>query len=429
MCRNAERLPPGAAVFAEPPAPIKPDTPRARPRLWTLDPQHHCPIIGTCLPLADLQRIARRCHFAARPDDDFALHVEAVSHARSRNPASEAIQRHLDARYRLAVARFARFKTDAELRDEWLACVARGEVAGPLWALCTHRMASAETLQAAYQRVHMLSHQVGAGLAADTRRLAQLEKENTELRTGLKRELTALRRQLAAAESALGERDAARTEAAELKKRLQRFESGQVMVDLGRRLMSLQGAAEDLASATRRIYTLESTLKDAHQESIRLAAERDAALSERDALEAILQASLPAADDPDTEALCTRAGSDDCAGCPQATSERCILYVGGRAALIAQYRQLAGRLGIKLIHHDGGLEESLSRLPDLINGADAVLCPTDHISHNAYYHVKSHCKRIGRPCLFYKGAGVSGFAAAVARVNRGEYSVAGQDEA
>ena len=31
MCRNAERLPPGAAVFAEPPAPIKPDTPRARP--------------------------------------------------------------------------------------------------------------------------------------------------------------------------------------------------------------------------------------------------------------------------------------------------------------------------------------------------------------------------------------------------------------
>ncbi len=76
-----------------------------------------------------------------------------------------------------------------------------------------------------------------------------------------------------------------------------------------------------------------------------------------------------------------------------------------------------------------GLEESLSRLPDMINGADAVLCPTDHISHNAYYHVKSHCKRIGRPCLFYKGAGVSGFAAAVARVNRGEYSVAGQDEA
>lgn len=427
MCRNAERLPPGAAVFAEPPAPVKPDTPRARPRLWTLDPQHHCPIVGTCLPLADLQRIAKRCHFAARPDDDFALHVEAVSHARSRNPASEAIQRLLDTRYRLAVARFARFKTDAELRDEWLASVARGDVAGPLWALCMHRMTSVETLQAAYQRVHMLSHQVGAGLAADTRRLVQLERENTELRTGLRRELTALRRQLAAAESAIAQRDAALAEAADLKKRLLRFESGQVIVEMGRRLMSLQGATEELGAATRRIYTLERTLKDAHQESIRIAAERDTALSERNALEAILQASLPTTDSAET--LCTRAGSDDCAGCPDATSERCILYVGGRSALIAQYRQLAERLGIRLVHHDGGLEESLSRLPDLINGADAVLCPTDHISHNAYHHVKSHCKRIGRPCLFYKGTGVSGFAAAVARVNRGEYSVAGQDDA
>lgn len=424
MCRGAERLPPGAAVLAEPPPSAKPDAPRARPRLWTLDPQHHCPIVGTCLPLADLQRIAKRCHFASRPDDDFGLHVEAVSHARSRNPASEAIQRHLDARYRLALARFARLKSDAELRQEWLACVDRGEVAGPLWALCTHRLASAETLQMAYRRVHMLSHQVGAGLAADTRRLAQLEQENSDLRSGLKRELSALRRQLAAAESALAQRDAALADNASLQKRLQRFESGQVMVDLGRRLMSLQGAAEELTAATRRIYTLESTLKDAHRESLRLAAERDAALSERDALEALLQASLPAADD----SLCTRGGSDDCAGCPQATSERCILYVGGRAALIAQYRQLAERLGIRLIHHDGGLEESLSRLPELINGADAVLCPTDHVSHNAYYHVKSHCKRIGKPCLFYRGGGVSGFAAAMARVGRGEYSLAGQDE-
>ena len=42
-------------------------------------------------------------------------------------------------------------------------------------------------------------------------------------------------------------------------------------------------------------------------------------------------------------------------------------------------------------------EESLSRLPELIRGADAVVCPTDRISHNAYYHVKAHCKR----CLLY----------------------------
>ena len=104
-----------------------------------------------------------------------------------------------------------------------------------------------------------------------------------------------------------------------------------------------------------------------------------------------------------------------------------MLYVGGRSSLLAQYRQLADRLGITLIHHDGGQEESLSRLPELIRGADAVVCPTDRISHNAYYHVKAHCKRVGKPCLFYRGGGVSGFAVAMARVSRGEFSVAGSE--
>ena len=80
-------------------------------------------------------------------------------------------------------------------------------------------------------------------------------------------------------------------------------------------------------------------------------------------------------------------------------------------------------LGIRLIHHDGGVEESLSRLPDMINGADAVICPTDCVSHSAYYQLKRHCKRSGKPCLLFKGSGISGFAAALARVSSGQTSL------
>jgi hypothetical protein len=85
--------------------------------------------------------------------------------------------------------------------------------------------------------------------------------------------------------------------------------------------------------------------------------------------------------------------------------------------LLTQYRALAKRLGIELMHHDGGLEESLSRLPDMINGADAVVCPTDCVSHSAYYQLKRQCKRSGKPCLLFKGAGVSSFAVALARLS------------
>lgn len=259
----------------------------------------------------------------------------------------------------------------------------------------------------------------GAGEAVEAHRLAHLESENTELKTGLRRELAALRRQLTAAEAGLAERDAAVARAAALEKRLAHFESGRAMIEMGRRLLSLQTAHQDLHQAHQRIWQLEHTLRDAHLEITRIADERDTALAERSALEMLIEASLPKAAEP-----CSRAGSDDCAGCSEAFGPRCVLYVGGRAALITQYRQLAGRLGITLIHHDGGLEESLSRLPDMIGSADAVVCPTDRVSHNAYHHVKSHCKRAGKPCVFYQGGGMSGFAVAMARVSRGEFSLA-----
>ena len=202
-------------------------------------------------------------------------------------------------------------------------------------------------------------------------------------------------------------------------KRLQRFESGQAYIEMGQRLLALQTSHEALLGTSRQLQDMERQLKESREELRRLLAERDAAVEEREAMAHVLQL---------REApVCGNTGSEDCAGCSEALTARCVLYVGGRASLLAQYRQLAERLGITLIHHDGGQEESLSRLPELIRGADAVVCPTDRISHNAYYHVKAHCKRVGKPCLFYRGGGVSGFAVAMARVSRGEFSVAGSE--
>jgi len=339
--------------------------------------------------------------------------------ARKRNPVSEAVQRHLEKKFHLVVERFAKLKSDAELRQQWIECCARGEVAGPLWAVCTHRAVSAETRQRAYTDVHMLSHQVGAGQAADARHLAHLEGENAELKRSHSRELALLRQQLADVSAGLARREAALEQAAVFQKRLQRFESGQAYIEMGQRLLALQTSHEALLGTSRQLQDMERQLKESREELRRLLAERDAAVEEREAMAHVLQL---------REApVCGNTGSEDCAGCSEALTARCVLYVGGRASLLAQYRQLAERLGITLIHHDGGQEESLSRLPELIRGADAVVCPTDRISHNAYYHVKAHCKRVGKPCLFYRGGGVSGFAVAMARVSRGEFSVAGSE--
>lgn len=412
-------LPPACAA-AKPPQ----DAAKAkRVKLWELEDKHHCPVIGTCLDIADLQRLARRFKFAASPRQQFAMHTEAVGHSRSRNPVSEAMQRCLDAKYELWLARFAKLKSDAEVGQAWKECLARGEIAGPLWAAYTHKAAAAETRQAIFADIHMLSHQVGAGQAADSRRLAQLEKENAELRAGMERErsqqardLAAMRQELADCAGRLAKQSVLQAEFDAMRLHLARVESDPARLETARHLAALQSAREQLRASAQRVAELENQLQAVRAEAESCARECDAMAAEREALERLLLASADAR-------------AEDCGGqcesCGPA-GQRCILYVGGRTSMVHHYRKLAERLGVRLIHHDGGLEEALSRLPDMIHGADAIVCPTDCVSHSAYHHLKNHCKRAGKPCLFFRGAGVSSFALAMSKIASGEFSLAGE---
>lgn len=403
------------------PAVAEPPAARKRPKLWELADKYHCPVIGTCIALGELQNFARRFKFGASRRDEFALHTEAVGWARSRNEVAEALQRHLDRKYESWLARFGKLKSDAEVLQLWQECLAGGDVAGPFWAVLTHKAAAAETRQRAYADIHMLSHQVGAGQAADARRLGHLEKENGELRRSLEAERSQHSRQLAAKDGRLAELDsrladlAARADEAEaLQARLAQFENGRIMREMGQRLFALQIANEQLRAAAQRADELERGLQAAREEAARFARERDSLAAERAALERLMLA-----DDGECSGDCQACSRPEAGG-----AQRCILYVGGRTSLVNQYRKLAERLGIRLLHHDGGLEEAVSRLPEMIHGADAVVCPTDCVSHSAYYHLKNHCRRAGKPCLFFRGAGVSSFAMAMTRIASGEFSLA-----
>jgi hypothetical protein len=42
-----------------------------------------------------------------------------------------------------------------------------------------------------------------------------------------------------------------------------------------------------------------------------------------------------------------------------------------------------------------------------LQAADVVICQVACISHNAYWRVKEHCKRMGKPCLFLESASKS----------------------
>lgn len=435
LFNNKDTTPPASLVqgVAESLAQIKPSLlmsqpprlPAVRPpckraKLWTLPAKYHCPVIGTCLSIGELVKFARQFAFGVSLRDEFSMHVETVSRVGTRNEVSETLHKHLDRKYQACLSRFEQRKTDAEVLTLWQAHYARGEVAEAMWATLTHKAVSDDTRHRVYADVHMLSHQVGAGQASDTRRLASLERDNAATKAIIERErrehlLTdaSLRERVGLLEA---ERDALYAEAAEardLRERLNAFESGAIMVDMAHRLMNLTIDNEQLRAVAERIVALEEALKAANDKSMRLARECSELVTARDALERLL--------------LAKDAGEEQCDGhcdsCANEAAGHCVLCVGGRTALLPQYRLLAERLGIRLIHHDGGKEEALSRLPDMINTADAVICPTDCVSHNAYYQLKRHCKRTGKPCVLFKGASISGFAVALTRLSSGRVSL------
>lgn len=404
------------------PAPTLPGTPSRRLKLWDLDEKYHCPVIGTCVQLEELVRLAKRFDFSSKLHDEFALHVEAVNYSLERNEFSEALQKHLERKYAMTVKRFNAARSDPEVLALWRESLSRGEVAAPVWATLTHKHAGTATRHVVYADIHMLSHQVGAGKAADARRLAFLEKENAEQRASLvaerrdtERREAALARRTEDIDAKLARLAKAELEISSLRARLARFENGTVVVEMGQRLAEFERAKQRRLAESHRVWELEKTLAATRAEAARYAAERDQLGAECDALERMVLA----------EDNCNGQCATGCAPATDAKGEpRSVLCVGGRTALVAQYRALAQRIGIRLVHHDGGQEEALSRLPDMIAGADAVMCPTDCVNHAAYHQLKRHCKRNGKPCLLFRGASVSGFAVALARLSAGQVSIA-----
>lgn len=405
--------PPSPEEVAEP-ALRKQPAPRRR-KLWELEEKHHCPVVGTCLSLDEIGKIARKAGgFSGREIDHYRLHVEAVSLSITRNAAAEAMHKWMDRKFSLFVTRFDQAKCDAEVRALWAQHLDRGEVAGALWAAITHKAASVETRNRIYGEVHMLSHQVGAGQAADLRRLGYLERENAELKREVQRDGERHSRELAEKSARIRwlEVETSQTlKRAEvcnpLRERLEALESGTAMVAMGRRLFLLEAEASRSREAQRRVAALQA-------ENERLLRERDAAQVETETLERLWATSAP-----ESEPVC----AGDCDVCSDRIKGRCILCVGGRTALLPHYRQLAERLGVRLIHHDGGKEEAISRLPDLLAASDAVICPTDCVGHLAYYQLKRHCKASGKPCVLVKNSGVASFAAALTRLAEGRADI------
>ena len=96
-------------------------------------------------------------------------------------------------------------------------------------------------------------------------------------------------------------------------------------------------------------------------------------------------------------------------GCPFDLSGRCLLYVGGHQHTVHRLRALVENWNGRFLHHDGGLERSINELASAVTKADAVVFPTDCISHSAANKVKQLCHQNMTPFVPLRTSGVASF--------------------
>jgi uncharacterized protein DUF2325 len=361
-----------------------PPVAKRRTTIWDMHPSVHCSIIGTCLSSAELRRLMIKLGVpGSETAGDHDLHKQGVTLAARPQGGAKLIQKALDRRHESAIKQVAKAKDEAALGALWDDAVKRGDIPGAYWAVLSHPVATDAIMRRAFGDVHMLSHMVGAANRADIRRLRQLEEENA----ALSGKLEAQQRQLRDGFTARDEKIKLLNEA--LSRAL-----AETPVEAGHE-------GEDIAAARNALIDLDRRLDRETAHRARLEGRIDAAARAQTQAERARDEAARICEELRRELALAEAqirawiGEEETAAPDLAGAQ--VLYVGGRANQVPQLKAVVERAGGVFLHHDGGIEHSMTLLPGLIGRADIAMFPIDCISHDAMGMVKRQSRLTGTP--------------------------------
>jgi hypothetical protein len=349
--------------------------PRRRLKLWEIETGYHCSIVGTCLSPGMVRQMVRRARVEVEPGmEEYRVHSLLVSEAMRPGVIGRLLGKALDETYAGIVRRVGAASGEAELGGLWDELCAKGEVAAGYWAFMSHAHVPSALRVRVFGEVHMLSHFMGGHNRGNAKALWMAERRAEQLAERLARS----RRQ---ARETAAERDRRIVELEvelactrdELAARVAQVVHGRRAAER-RRVVARRGLE-------RRVLAARARLRRAEEDNQRLRRLLDA-LADDAAPQGGAAPAAPSSPLPSPADRCT---------------ERCLLYVGGRCSLVPHLRRHAEARRLRLLHHDGGEEESLHALEGLVGRADAVFCPVDCVSHRACLAAKQLCRRLAKP--------------------------------
>ena len=388
-----------------------------RRHIWELSTHHHCSIVGTCLTIGEARVIGKKVGVRCpNPEDlDSTIHSILVRESATKNTVSVLLNKSLNKKYENSIRIFQKCKSSKEITNLWRESFDVGNIPGPYWAALSHPDIDHEATIKIYSDVHMLSHLVGSSNRADIARLSELEFEladamekNKSLIVRNQEKLSKLRNEIESNQRTISRLE---KENSNLKVRLFVGSSAQSVEEINEEFSQgvlLSGEnytallAEHAHSKSKVVRHNLRLVDDVE----RLNAEKRTLQSELelkgDELETLL-AELHSAN----SFIQTFITKND-AHVPKCNLfGKCILYIGGRESNICRMCDLVGKMNGRLIHHDGGREDSLAKLQGAISSADAVIFPVDCVSHSSALEAKKLCKKMVKPFMPIRSSSLS----------------------
>ena len=367
-----------------------------RLRTWELENGCQCAIVGTCLTLSELRALARKLSLVF-PDTlpvDYQIHGYFVKIAEGSDRPSRLLNKLLDRRHGSSIRQIRHMKTPEELESYWSGALKKGNIPGPYWAISSHPATTKQLSDRMFADVHMLSHIVGASNRADIERLIDLEANLEKLEKLHVKKMTRYREQLARKNKELED----------LKTELS------VAKNATPTLCTKSPKDSDYASLETR-GRLENALRLMKEENSLQTKQLSRMQREQENTYLLIQKLQE-----ENEALSSVFGEDqeEKGKTSQVDlSGKRVLYVGGKPQALQRLRSLIENWNGEFIHHDGGIEKSLNELGSAVGKADAVVFPTDCISHSAVNKIKQTCKRMMKPYIPLRTSGTGSLAAGV----------------
>lgn len=385
-----------------------------RTKLWELDHNYHCAIIGTCLTLDEVTKLLRSFKVTTKDISSYDIHTIIVTMISYNDYRSKKVQSYLNKKFKTTIQKTKKMDV-AELIDEWKYVVKSGDLIATFWAVISHPLTTEQMKRDFYGDIHMQSHMSGASNRVDLKRLSQLENNQKKIDS----------------ETLAQQTKYLNLQAENARLLLTIQQQTEKNSDCSNQIIALTNANEHLTilNSVEEIGLLNSQLAKQENKMIFQANEIENYKKykiENDAEVTALKEQISADNKSITEykkeiehlqfVLNESKSEDKCLFKKQGLCGQCVLYVGGKASLIPYYRELVESKSGVFLYHDGGLEKSSQDLSQSLNRADLVIFPSDCISHHAYWKIKNTCKKQQKPFEYLRSPGLHSLSSLLEKV-------------